>query len=810
MELDGIYLDHAGTTLYSKSLMDSFAAEMMGNMFGNPHSTSTSSRCTMSRIENIRHRVLRFFDADPAEFDLVFVANATAGIKLVSDAFRGYPEGFDYYYHQASHTSLVGVRQEARNSLCLSGEDVDRLIEGRLEVDVASRSRAALFAYPAQSNMDGRRYPLTWCQQLRKASSRTGRRIYTLLDAAAYVATSPLDFSNAATAPDFTVLSFYKIFGFPDLGGLIVKRETAPIFKQRRYFGGGTVDMVVCSKEQWHAPKTESLHETLEDGTLPIHNIIALGSAFDVHHKLYGSMADVASHTSFLASRLYRGLEKLQHSNGEPVCVMYSISAEDTETSFGSGPVVAFNLRSRLGSWISLTEFEKLAVLKMFHVRTGGLCNPGGVAAALGLEPWEMRQNFSAGFRCGNENDIINGKPTGVIRVSLGAMSTLSDVEKFVTFIEEFYQETCDPPPVPRIESIFEDDTPDLFVNAITVYPIKSCGGFRIPADTSWEVRPEGLAWDREWCLVHHGTGLALSQKRYPRMALIRPSIDFSTGQLTVSYNGPLPNTAQSEISVPLSMNPNLFLSADASKTIESRVCGDGISTTIYKSTDITNFFSDILGVPCALARFPAGGSGKSMRHTKAHLQGHHARSISQNDTQCQLNGIHTPPDSDTETERQRILLSNESPILAINLSSVAILNQNIIKNGGNSICAEAFRANIVIGSSSVSPSSLENFAYSEDHWNKVRIGTHDFRRWVRAKGATWFVSTKKQPLKARSPLLLWRRRDVLTAKYSLESTCVTYPEHLLARRMRNALLFQLAIRWRLTPRNTVTLECVR
>ncbi|KAH8163517.1 hypothetical protein CIB48_g4710 [Xylaria polymorpha] len=693
---DGIYLDHAGTTLYSKSLMDSFAAEMMGNMFGNPHSTSTSSRCTMSRIENIRHRVLRFFDADPAEFDLVFVANATAGIKLVSDAFRGYPEGFDYYYHQASHTSLVGVRQEARNSLCLSGEDVDRLIEGRLEVDVASRSRAALFAYPAQSNMDGRRYPLTWCQQLRKASSRTGRRIYTLLDAAAYVATSPLDFSNAATAPDFTVLSFYKIFGFPDLGGLIVKRETAPIFKQRRYFGGGTVDMVVCSKEQWHAyPKLKAYMKPLKTALFLF--IISLRS---VQHLI----------------------------NGEPVCVMYSISAEDTETSFGSGPVVAFNLRSRLGSWISLTEFEKLAVLKMFHVRTGGLCNPGGVAAALGLEPWEMRQNFSAGFRCGNENDIINGKPTGVIRVSLGAMSTLSDVEKFVTFIEEFYQETCDPPPVPRIESIFEDDTPDLFVNAITVYPIKSCGGFRIPADTSWEVRPEGLAWDREWCLVHHGTGLALSQKRYPRMALIRPSIDFSTGQLTVSYNGPLPNTAQSEISVPLSMNPNLFLSADASKTIESRVCGDGISTTIYKSTDITNFFSDILGVPCALARFPAGGSGKSMRHTKAHLQGHHARSISQNDTQCQLNGIHTPPDSDTETERQRILLSNESPILAINLSSVAILNQNIIKNGGNSICAEAFRANIVIGSSSVSPSSLENFAYSEDHWNKVRIGTHDFK----------------------------------------------------------------------------------
>ncbi|KAI0413128.1 molybdenum cofactor sulfurase [Xylaria grammica] len=725
---DGIYLDHAGTTLYSKSLMDNFAAEMMASLLGNPHSASASSQYTMSRIENIRHRVLRFFNADPTEFDLVFVANATAGIKLVSDAFRGFPEGFNYLYHQASHTSLVGVRQEARNSLCLNSDDVDKWIEqGHLETRTDTHPRATLFAYPAQSNMDGRRYPLSWCQKLRSASLNTCGQVYTLLDAAAYAATSPLDLSNADTAPDFTVLSFYKIFGFPDLGGLIVKREATPIFRQRRYFGGGTVDMVLCSKEQWHAPKTQSLHEALEDGTLPIHNIIALDSALEAHDKLYGSMADVASHTSFLASRLHRGLESVRHGNGEPVCVMYSVSPDDAAASSGNGPVVAFNLRSYLGAWVSLAEFEKLVVLKKFHVRTGGLCNPGGVATALGLEPWEMKQNFSAGFRCGSENDIINGKPTGVIRVSLGAMSTLSDVDKFLAFIEEFYQEDRQPQPVSYAESVADDGT-SVFVDTIMVYPIKSCGGFRIPAGIPWAVRPEGLAWDREWCLVHHGTGLALSQKRYPHMALIRPLIDFSAGQLIVTYHGPLPDTARTEISVPLSINPELFQSVDTPKAMQSRVCGEGISTMIYKSDDIATFFSEILGVPCTLARFPPGGSGNSMRHAKAHLQSHQAQSKLQNNRQSQHHGIHTPPDSDSESERLRILLSNESPILAINLSSLAILNRDIVKNGGSPICAEAFRANIVIGSSSVSPSSLETSAYSEDHWKRLRIGTHDFK----------------------------------------------------------------------------------
>lgn len=45
--------------------------------------------------------------------------------------------------------------------------------------------------------------------------------------------------------------------------------------------------------------------------------------------------------------------------------------------------------------------------------------------------------------------------------------------------------------------------------------PIKSCGGYKIPAGIQWGIKPHGLAWDREWCLVHLGTGSALNQKQY-------------------------------------------------------------------------------------------------------------------------------------------------------------------------------------------------------------------------------------------------------------------------------------------------------
>ncbi|KAG7293017.1 hypothetical protein NEMBOFW57_003062 [Staphylotrichum longicolle] len=716
---DSIYLDHAGTTLFPKSLMDRFAKDMTSTLFGNPHSASPSSQSTTARIEDIRLRVLRFFNADPAEFDLVFVANATAGIKLVADALRAAPDGFDYVHHQASHTSLVGVREEARNSLCIDDRQVEDWVTGSCPIEDDGENRPVLFAYPAQSNMDGRRYPLSWAGKLRRSSRR---KTYTLLDAAALVCSSPLDLSCADAAPDFTVLSFYKIFGFPDLGALIVRRDAEEAFHSRRYFGGGTVDMVVCVKEQWHAPKTQFLHERLEDGTLPIHSIIALDAALDVHKKLFGSMRDVALHTSFLSRRWYRGLGSLRHGNGEPVCVVYSPDPESADDKLGSGPVIAFNIRNSQGTWISLTEVDKLATLKRFHIRTGGVCNPGGIASALGLQPWEMIQNFSSGFRCGTENDIMAGKPTGVIRASLGAMSTVSDVDSFVDFIAEFYQDASPIPMVTKAAGTPHGSS-QLHIHSIFVYPIKSCGGFEVPSGVDWEVKPEGLAWDREWCLVHQGTGQALSQKRYLKMALIRPSLDFERGELRVTYTGDIPAHLPREISIPLSKNPSLFQSY-ISRSRSSRVCGEEIQAQTYSSPEINSFFSGVLGVPCLLARFPPGGQGKSMRHAKAHLQRHQLPLPSA--TRHILPGSFppSPPDSDTEKPiSRRILLSNESPILAITLPSVAALNREIqlTKPSSKEISSAVFRANIVIA-----PADPENrplLPYSEDEWTGLKIG---------------------------------------------------------------------------------------
>lgn len=721
---------------------------MTTSLLGNPHSLSPSSQLSTLRIEDTRLRALRFFHADPAEFDLIFVANATAGIKLVVEALRAVPGGFDYVYHQSSHTSLVGVREEAAISSCVSTDQVENWLEGSDPFqDDERHSAILLFAYPGQSNLDGRRYPFTWPPRLRKLNLRPGGSFYTLLDAAALAATYPLDLSDSETAPDFTVVSFSKIFGFPDLGALIVRRQAESAFTFRRYFGGGTVETVVCQKEQWHAPKSHRLHERLEDGTLPVHSIIALDSAMSVHGRLFGSMANVASHVSYLAGRLYAGLQELRHCNKSPVCEIYSPGPEEVLPAvtgslapYFAGPIIAFNLRNHAGAYISLTEIEKLAGLKNIHIRTGGVCNPGGVASALDLQPWEIKRNFSAGFRCGSENDVIAGKPTGVIRASIGAMSTVSDVDAFVAFVSEFYREKALAFERPDADEAFENPNHSLYVSDIIVYPVKSCGGFAIPKDTGWEVRPEGLAWDREWCLLHQGTGQALSQKRYANMALLRPVLDFEAGFLRITYAGKCESEHQpKEIRVPLSSNPALFHASPMPRgTRSSRVCGEEIFALTYASEAINTFFSATLGVPCVLARFPPGGQegDKSARHAKAHLQ-KHQRAYCNNNAAIPLatelsRTPPSPPDSDAEEiERRRILLSNESPILAINMASVRALNKAIVSRGGRAVSSAVFRANIILDTlpktlTRIAPehdSKEVESAYAEDNWSSIRVG---------------------------------------------------------------------------------------
>ena len=278
----------------------------------------------------------------------------------------------------------------------------------------------------------------------------------------------------------------------------------------------------------------------------------------------------------------------------------------------------------------------------------------------------------------------------------------MRDVTIFIDLVREFYTEQAredgakgPTSPLPH--------TSGMYIESLTVYPIKSCGGWPIPANTPWEVKDEGLAWDREWCLVHAGTNRALSQKRYPRMTLLRPAIDLQEGLLRVTLHDKTEKN-RSQISIPL------FAGLEQLKARSSSVCSENVDAYVYASPHITDFFTTALGVPCCLARFPPGGSGLSKRHAKAHLQQHQL-------PQNQGMEEDTIPTSLPSQPLRPILLSNESPILFITRPSLNHLNSLIALEGGKPAHPSVFRSNLVIGSSS--PITA---AYSEDKWTRLQI----------------------------------------------------------------------------------------
>ena len=653
-------------------------------MFSNPHSRSPSSIATTNRIASIRLRVLELFNANPELFDVIFVANATAGIKLIADGFAGHENGFCYRYLRDAHTSLVGVNGLAQESKCLSESQVNDWLDPDTVVD--GDCRFGLFAYPAQSNFNGRRFPLEWISQLR----RNQPGWYSLLDAASYLTTTPLDFSDASNAPDFTVLSFYKIFGYPDLGAVIVRKSAGHILLQRRYFGGGT--RAAITPDSFHAPRKE-LHAALEDGTLPFHTILALDASLNNFARLFGSQHNIARHAMQVTRLTHSLLSSLRHGNGRAVCDIYSKPTD--------GPIIAFNLKTANGSPIGFASLEKLSSLRNIALRTGGMCNAGGVEQYLDLQAWEVERNYGKGKECGDDMDVVEGKNTGVIRVSFGACSTVEEVCSFIDFIREFYVEKDIILVEPlRLSTPMTIQSVHVCMSLATMKtlmtdPIKSCHAYSVPAGMSWPLTSHGLLYDREFFLISTVAGRALSQKQYPRMALIQPMLNLQTQTMSVSSPA-----SPSHLDIPLDMDIGSALRQGLLTIREkARLCEDTIRSLVFSSPQISDFFSAIVGTECTLAMYHPETNG-SLRYFKPHLAGVKKSS---------------PAISDSCAIKREIWLSNESPFLLITQSSVDALSSSTARN----ISPAVFRPNFVIAG--------KNDAYVEDSFRRIRIGDVGF-----------------------------------------------------------------------------------
>ena len=211
-------------------------------------------------------------------------------------------------------------------------------------------------------------------------------------------------------------------------------------------------------------------------------------------------------------------------------------------------------------------------------------------------------------------------------------------------------------------------------LSQLIFYPIKSCAGIQLSSAT---LTGAGLMheqiYDREWMLVDDDGGF-LTQREYPRMALITPRLRSETlelrapGMLRLDITLDLPDPVEAPTRE-VKLWQHTFRSYD----------GDNVTR---------RWFSQFLGVSCQLVRF----------HPDAHHPVNPARTAGR----------------DIGT-----LFSDGYPLLLIGQESLDELNTRLVAQGRAALPMDRFRPNLVIAGAE---------AHDEDHAAKLMIGTAEIR----------------------------------------------------------------------------------
>lgn len=212
------------------------------------------------------------------------------------------------------------------------------------------------------------------------------------------------------------------------------------------------------------------------------------------------------------------------------------------------------------------------------------------------------------------------------------------------------------------------------------IFPIKSCAAQRVP---NWQMIPatSRLFFDREFALVD-ASGTAMRLQRYPKMALIEPSISLESNKMTIKAPG-MP---------PLEINLNRHTATAHNEGVIS-VCGNKCSGVLWGDVAVSKWFSDFLEVQCWLARFS--------------------------------NGTYELPSDKSGDKRDRsVAFANEQPLLLISKHAVQLLNDVLVSQNEKPVTSRHFRPNFVV---SVVGARNKNLAHAEDGWQRLQIQNQNF-----------------------------------------------------------------------------------
>lgn len=455
-EQSHVYLDYTGAGLAGRSQYLNHAARLAAVLSGNPHSDNPTSSAATGMVDRTREHILAHLNAPPDEYAVIFTLNATGAARLVGEAYP-FCRGSRFVLTTDNHNSINGIRQfahrghattsyirssppELRVKTAAVAKALSRRERGIVPWRICScdgpqrtveltpmsngkhRHSQGLFAYPAQSNFSGVRHPLEWVGMAQSCGYDV------LLDAAAYLPTSQLDLS--IIKPEFVIISWYKVFGYPTgVGSLIVRRDALSRLR-RPWFSGGTVKAVSVGTAQHVLMHDES---AFEDGTLNFLSIPDVAVGLDLIAAI--GMDRISTRVRCLTGYFLDRLDQLKHSNGRQMATIYG--PRDT---MSRGGTVTFNFVDAAGIVVDKQLVAVESSRGNISLRVGCFCNPGANEDVFGLDMKALlRSGLTKKASLDKWFSLIFSPWYGAVRVSFGLASTVNDIDRFFDFVDKTY-----------------------------------------------------------------------------------------------------------------------------------------------------------------------------------------------------------------------------------------------------------------------------------------------------------------------------------------------------------------------------------
>ncbi len=214
----------------------------------------------------------------------------------------------------------------------------------------------------------------------------------------------------------------------------------------------------------------------------------------------------------------------------------------------------------------------------------------------------------------------------------------------------------------------------ELSLSEIYIYPIKSAAGIAVQAA---QLTVRGLHYDRRWMVVD-AKGKFITQRRFPRMALIGVSIDESAGCLRLSA----PGMADLWVRVDFSLGLDSGGRNEPLDRMSVEVWGDRF-TAIAVGPESQQWFTQFIGIDAQLVYMPDN---------------------------CNRPTAHGQLGDD-----KLVSFADGYPYLLISEASLAGLNEKLTAQGKVPVTMQRFRPNFVIKGVEV--------PHAEDSWQQVQIG---------------------------------------------------------------------------------------